>query len=49
MGFRDSDDSQKATEAGTSGASRDHQDQNPHRKEEAWTLEELAWLMDFKL
>jgi hypothetical protein len=49
MGFRDSDDSLNATEAGASSASTDHQDQNPRRKEEGWTPQELAWLMRFKL
>jgi hypothetical protein len=49
MGFPDSDDSRKATEAGASSASTDHQDQNPRRKEQAWTPQELAWLMRFKL
>jgi hypothetical protein len=49
MGFRDSDDSRKATEAGASSASTDHQDQNSRRKEEAWTPQELVWLMRFKL
>jgi hypothetical protein len=49
MGFRDSDDSQKACNAGSKNTSIDDQNQNPRGKEEEWTFEELVWRLYFKL